>query len=120
LQEEAHRDPDLIILWTTKDWAAWPRGLSKAAARVMIDPLVLFTVMAPVWVMICNVAWPHRVGHHTPKQRVLYLLGKIAFLPCLYAAFMVVFALPVRQIWVSSGCMLSCVGCMVAEMLTTT
>jgi omega-6 fatty acid desaturase (delta-12 desaturase) len=30
---------------------------------------------------------------------VLYLLGKIAFLPCLYAAFMVVFALPVRQIW---------------------
>jgi hypothetical protein len=56
LQEESHRDPDLIVLWTTQEWADWPRGLSKTAARVMIDPLFLFTVMAPIWILAFNVA----------------------------------------------------------------
>ena len=76
------------MLWTTEDWAAWPRGLSKAAARVMCDPLVMFTVFAPVWIIAFNVAWPQRVAHHTAKQRVAYVLAKLVVIPCLYAAMM--------------------------------
>lgn len=32
-------------------------------------------------------AWPNRVTHQSRKMRALYILGKLAFLPCLYAAF---------------------------------
>jgi hypothetical protein len=48
MQEEAERDPDMIVLWTAKEWANWPRGLSKAAARVLMDPIVMYSVMGPV------------------------------------------------------------------------
>jgi len=43
------------VLWTTKDWEAWPRGLSKAAARVLCDPLFFFTAFAPVWILVRGV-----------------------------------------------------------------
>jgi len=99
VEEESTRDPDLIVLWTTKDWAAWPRGISKAAARVMCDPLILFTLMAPVWIMVFNVSWPHRVAHQSPKARLAHICGKTVFLPCLYAAFITICGIPRAQIW---------------------
>jgi hypothetical protein len=86
LQEEVDRDPDLTVLWTTKDWEAWPRGISKAAARVLCDPLFFFTVFAPWWIMAFNVAWPHKVAHQTIRQRVMYVAAKLVFIPCLYTA----------------------------------
>ena len=58
VQEEVHRDPDLTVLWTTKEWAAWPRGISKAAARVLCEPLVFFTAFAPVWILVRLVKGP--------------------------------------------------------------
>jgi hypothetical protein len=100
-QEEVPRDPDLIILWTTKEWAAWPRGFSKAAARVMCDPLILFTVMAPIWILVFNVSWPHKVAHHSPKARLVYIAGKVMALPCLYAALVWIFQVTMTQLWVS-------------------
>jgi len=86
IEEEVDRDPDLTVLWTTKDWEAWPRGISKAAARVLCDPLFFFTVFAPWWIMAFNVAWPHKVAHQTIRQRVLYVAAKLVFIPCLYTA----------------------------------
>lgn len=40
------------MLFTTREWAAWPAGISKAAARVLCEPLFFFTVFAPVWIMV--------------------------------------------------------------------
>lgn len=70
MQEEAERDPDMIVLWTAKEWASWPRGLSKAAARVMMDPIVMYSVMGPVMVLLGNFSCkqaPHRATTHTPN-----------------------------------------------------
>jgi len=42
-----------------------------------------------VWLLLLqafNFAWPQRVRHHSPRARVLYILGKLVFIPCLYAA----------------------------------
>jgi hypothetical protein len=100
-QDEVPRDPDLIILWTTKEWEAWPRGLSKAAARVMCDPLILFTVMAPIFILVFNVSWPQRVAHHSPKARLVYIAGKLLALPCLYAVMFGIFQTTLTHLWVS-------------------
>lgn len=85
LQEENHRDSEFTTLWTTREWAAWPRGLSKAAARVMCDPLVFFTVLPPVWILACNVSWPHRVSHQSLRTRIMYVMARVIFIPSLYA-----------------------------------
>ena len=85
-QEHTNRDPDLTVLWTTREWAAWPRGLSKAAARVMCDPLVFFTAFVPVLVLGFNVAWPHRVTHQSLTSRVMYILRRLVLVPSAVAA----------------------------------
>lgn len=90
LQEEVNRDPDITVLWTTHEWAAWPRGLSKAAARVLCDPLFFFTAFAPVWVLVFNVAYPHRVTHQSFESRVMYILRRLVWVPSLYTALVLV------------------------------
>lgn len=109
LQEETHRDPDLVVLWTTKDWDVWPRGLSKAAARVMCDPLVLYTIMAPVWILAFNVSWPHRVAQQSPRTRAMYVMKKLLALPCLYAAMIWILNASVTFLWVRRPVLSHCV-----------
>jgi len=82
------QDPDLTNLLTTKEWAAWPWGISKAATRLLCDPLIHFTVIAPIFVLCFNVAWPHRVTHHSPMQRLVYVLAKTASVPFVYMMFL--------------------------------
>jgi hypothetical protein len=101
-QEEAHRDTDLIPSWTTRDWADWPRGLSKAAARVMCDPLVLYTVMAPIWILVFNTSWPHRHPHQPIKARLPHIAFKLTvYLPAAYAVDFLSVGSPVLHILVS-------------------
>jgi hypothetical protein len=85
-QEHTNRDPDLTVLWSTKEWAAWPRGVSKAAARLLCDPLVFFTAFVPIFVLGFNTAWPHRVGRHSLRSRLMYIAARLMAAPCLLAA----------------------------------
>jgi hypothetical protein len=95
-----------VVLWTTTEWEAWPRGLSKAAARVMTDPLVLYTVMAPVWILAFNVSWPHRVSQQSPRTRALYVLKKLLVLPFLYAILIWILNPSATFLWVRRSALL--------------
>lgn len=81
LQEKVDKDPDLLVIFSTKQWAAKPRGISKLAARIFRDPLVYYTLFAPIFVLHFNAAWPQRVSHQSRSARVLYLLWRTAFVP---------------------------------------
>jgi len=83
VEEAVPRDPEIMVLWTTKEWAAWPWGLSKAAARMLCDPLVFYTLFPLFFIMGLNVAWPHRVTHHSSKARVLYIMCRLVAVPAI-------------------------------------
>jgi hypothetical protein len=70
-----------MVLWSTKEWAAWPQGLSKAAARMMCDPLVFYTVLPPFVMLGMNGAWPHRVSHQSHRDRIRYILCRLVMVP---------------------------------------
>jgi hypothetical protein len=76
------------ILWTTTEWAAWPAGLSKAAARVLFDPLVFFTLFAPIYEVCLNQAWPHLIRKTSTGDRCWYALRRtvlaVGYLVALY------------------------------------
>jgi len=99
IEEETQRDPDLIVLWTTKEWADWPRGLSKAAARVMVDPLVLYIIIGPFTVLLGNFSWPQKVTHMSGRARVLYTLCKLLVLACVYPVMFWLFNMSRTGIW---------------------
>jgi hypothetical protein len=69
-----------MLLWTTDEWAAWPRSISKAAARVLRDPLLFIAIGGPAYVLLFNTAWPHRVHGTTLKARLVYVAGRAVYL----------------------------------------
>lgn len=91
------------MLWTTKEWEAWPRGISKAAARVLCDPLFFFICFPVVFELVFNVAWPHKVAHHSIKQRLAYIAARLVFITCLYAVVFVPTGITWTHFFVSRG-----------------
>jgi uncharacterized membrane protein YjdF len=75
------------VLWTTQQWAAWPRGISKTAASIFRDPLVFYTVFPPIFVLFFNAAWPQRATHQSRTTRALYILWRVVFVTGGLAAY---------------------------------
>jgi hypothetical protein len=85
MQDEA--DPQHTVLWTTSEWEAWPAGLSKAAARVVFDPLFFFTIFAPFYEVCLNQAWPHMIRNTAVRARYMYALRRTVLVVAQLTAF---------------------------------
>jgi hypothetical protein len=84
--QQEQQDAQSTIAFSTKDWAAWPASLSKLAARILWDPLVLYPVGGPVFMLVGNTCWPGLRRDRSAAWRVLYPLSRCLLLPAYVGA----------------------------------
>ncbi|GBF95283.1 hypothetical protein Rsub_08314 [Raphidocelis subcapitata] len=101
------KDAQSTVIWNAKEWAAWPRGIAKAAARMLWDPLFLYTVGGPIFLLLCNTCWMPLRRDKSGVYKVLYPLARVAAIPALFAAISYVASSTKLQIVMEVFCMLT-------------